>query len=207
MIKKTGNVTWDMLEEELNQAGVPISTAIDNTLLNPTDVLVMHRISAKPYIDILLKYAPKLELSNKTWIARIVSEKGLKQAVPFLISIFEDYKGENIDLWAVGNALYVIDDRASYSAILELCKNPRYGIARQMLMGTLAKMKTKEAYEVLIDCFNDETVRGHAIEAIGKFGDIRAIPLLEKLEVKKGLYEYKARETAIKRLSRKIPKQ
>jgi HEAT repeat protein len=154
----------------------------------------------------LLEYAPKLELADKTWIARILSEKGLKKAVPFLLSIFEDYNGENIDLWAVGNALYIIDNKVSYPAIIEICKNRKFGIARQRLMESLARMKTPEAYRVLIDCLDDETVHGHAIEALGRFGNIDAIPILESLMVTKGLYEYKARETAIKRLKRKAEK-
>jgi hypothetical protein len=73
-------------------------------------------------------------------------------------------------------------------------------------MGTLARMKTMEAYEVILASLNDYTVRGHAIEAVRRFGDTTAIPILEALEVKKGLYEYKAKNTALGRLYRKLNK-
>jgi HEAT repeat protein len=206
MIKKSGNVFWDLLEKELLEAGVPIKNGLDDTPMNPTSVLVNYGISSKPFINIILKYAPKLEIRHKTWIARCLSEKGLKQAVPFLLSIFDDYNGEKIDLWGVGNALYIIDDKASYPAIIEICKNPQFGSARQMLMGTLARMKSPDAYKVLIDCIDDKTVRGHAIEGLGRFGCLDAITVLENLKVEKGLYEYRAKETALKRLRRKIEK-
>jgi hypothetical protein len=68
--------------------------------------------------------------------------------------------------------LSVIDDKASYPAIIEICKNPRYGSARQMLMGILAKSKCPEAYIVLVVCLDDKTVLGHAIKGLGKFGSV-----------------------------------
>jgi len=204
MFKKTVDEYMDLLEKELLDAGVPIKNGVDDKPMNPTSVIVNFGISAKPFLNIILKFAPKLEMHNKTWIARCLTEKGNKQAVPFLLSIFNHYNGEKIDIWAVGNALYVIDDKASYPAIIEICKNPKYGIARQMLMGTLARTKSLEAYMVLIGCLDDKTLRGHAIEGLGKFGCLDAIPILESINVEKGLYEYNARETALKRLKRKM---
>jgi hypothetical protein len=202
MIKKTGDEFMDLLEKELLDAGVPIKNGLDGKPMNPTSVIVNYGISSKPFMNIILKFAPKLDMRNKTWIARCLSEKGNKQAVPFLLSIFNDYNGGKIDLWAVGNALYIIDDKASYPTIIEICKNPKFGTARQMLMGTLARTKSPEAYKVLIDCLNDKTVRGHAIEGLGRLGYLDAIPILEGLDVEKGLYEYKARETALKKLKK-----
>ena len=73
-----------------------------------------------------------------------------------------------------------------------------------MLMGTLARMKTKTAYDTLLCCLNDITTRAHAIEALGRFGDVNAIPVIEALDVKKGLYEYKAKNTALGRLYKKL---
>ena len=206
MIKKTGDEYLDVLEKELLDAGVPIKNGLDGLPMNPTTVLVNCGISVKPFVNIILKYAPKLEIRKKTWIARCLTEKGNKQAVPFLLSIFDDYNEEKIDLWAVGNALYIIDDKGSYPAIIEICKKSKFGKARQMLMGTLSRAKSPEAYKVLIDCLNDKTVRGHAIEGLGRFGSVEAIPVLENLNVEKRLYEYKAKETALKRLREKLEK-
>lgn len=204
MIKKTGDEMMDLMEKELLDAGVPIRNGLDGTPMNPTSVIVNYGISSKPFLNIILKYASTLEMRQKNWLARCLTEKGNKQAVPFLLSIFKDYNGEKMDLWAVGNALYIIDDKTSYPKIIEICKDPKYGTARQMLMGTLAKTKSPEAYKVLIDCLDDKTVRGHAIEGLGRFGCVKEIPILESLNVKRGKYEYKARETALKKLKRKM---
>lgn len=206
MFKKTGSKYRDLLEEELFKAGVPMKDNVDGEPMAPTVVLINYPVSSKPYLPIILKYVSYLDIKDKAWIARVISEKGLKQAVPFLLSIFDEYKGEQIDLWAVGNALYVIDDKSSYPKIIEICKNGTFGSARQMLMGTLARSKMPEAYKILVDCLKDETVRGHAIEGLGRFGNIDAIEILENLNVKKGYYEYKARETALKRLKCKVEK-
>lgn len=198
----------DELNNELAKAGVPTNyTGKSKEPMTPLSALVNGPFSVKPYVKILLKYGPCLEPRDKTYVARALSEKGVREAVPFLLSIFKDHPDPNRnDLWAVGNALSIIDDKESYPAILELCKDKRYGVARQMLMRTLAKIKTEEAYETLVNCLNDPTVKAHAIEALGLMGNIKAIEVLEGIEVKKGLYEYRAKETALKRLRRKKEK-
>jgi HEAT repeat protein len=199
---------FDELNKELFRAGVPSNYKTKNSdtqALSPIDALVNGPFSSKPYVDIILRYAPLLELSEKCFIVRALSEKGNTRAVPFLISLFQEYD-HKCDFWAVGNALQHIDDKNSYNAILDICKNRNYGISRQMLMFTLAKMKTHEAYTVLIESLNDETIRAHAIEGLGRFGNIEAIPILKKLQVTKGKYEVKAKITALKRLNKKLNK-
>jgi FOG: HEAT repeat len=189
------------LNTQLKAAGIP--ECINGKKLSPVDALVSGGLSSKPYQDIILTHFDSFSIEEKTWAARMLSEKGLIAAVPYLLSVFHEYTGQKIDLWAVGNALSIIDDPQSYNEILIICKDSKYGHARQMLMSTLAKMKTEEAYSVLLDCLFDDSVRGHAIEALGKFGDIRALNILESLDVKRGYFEFKAKETAIKRLKKK----
>ena len=192
------------LYQKLLSAGLPrVNSKFGHGELSPLDVFVNGGVLSTPYADILLEYAPRLNKSDRVWLARAFTVKGLKKAVPYLLSLFNEFDKEE-DFWAVGNALYVIDDKASYPSILSICKEVRYGSSRQMLMGTLARMKTREAYEVLLASLNDKSVRGHAIEAIGKFGDTTAIPILQALEVEKGQYEYKAKNTALRRLDRQL---
>lgn len=194
------------LHQKLLNAGLPrVNSKFGYGELSPLDVFVSGGVSSVPYVDILLEYAPRLNKSDRVWLTRVFTVKGLKKAVPYLLSLFNEFD-EGEEFWAVGNALYVIDDKASYPSILSICKEVRYGSSRQMLMGTLARMKTREAYEVLLASLNDKTVRSHAIEAIGRFGDTTAIPILEGLEVEKGLFEYKAKNTALRRLYRKLNK-
>ncbi|MCH2192735.1 HEAT repeat domain-containing protein [Kordia sp.] len=69
-----------------------------------------------------------------------------------------------------------------------------------MLLSILGRSKDKEAYKVLIDCLSDDQLKGHAIAALGQFGNVAAIEILEKIKVEKGKYEFKAKLTALKRL-------
>lgn len=197
---------YEELYKELAEAGAPSDYRKyeSSNICSPLDALVNGPYSAKPFARIILKHANGLEAGGKAFCARVLTEKGLTEAVPFLLSLFDEYDLSEIDLWAVGNALYIIDDKKSYSAILEICKMSRHGAARQMIMGTLARMRTDEAYECLIQCLQDNNLKAHAIEALGRFGRVDAIEVIEKLEVKKGLYENKAKITALKRLRKKL---
>lgn len=200
----------DNLNNALAQAGAPTKYkhfAWDKDPLSPIDALINGPFNKKPYVRIILDYAAKLEPREKAYVARVFTEKGANEAVPFLLSLFHDYSPDEMDLWAVGNALFFIDDKHSYPEILAICKDRTKGIARQILMGTLARIKSPEAYQVLIDSLSDQTIKAHAIEALGRFGNTDAIPILEKLDVKKGLYEYRAKITALKRLKRILEKE
>lgn len=188
------------LHTELNKHGIEDIEAFDETF-GPVTRLVNSELSSKPYVDILTKYLGKLKRNEAGMVVRALTEKGNKKAVPALLDMFNN--GHDIDLWTVGNALYVIDDKNSYDEILKLCQNKSFGMARQMLMGTLARMKSEKAYEVLIECLSDSTVKGHAIEGLGRFGNPEALDILKKIEVKKGKYEFKAKRTALRRLERK----
>lgn len=176
---------------------------------DPVEILVNMPVDAAPYADILLKYAQRLtDPKEIQFVARTMMQKqGFRHAVPWLLSLFENYPGNGLnksDLWAIGYAIYTIDNEDQYSDVIKLCKKKKYGRGRQMLMGTLARSKRKAAYDLLLKLLHDPWLRGHAIEAVGRFGNPDAIPLLERLEVKKGLYEYKAKQTALRRLRRKL---
>lgn len=196
---------YDKLNNELKNAGVPDSTFLGE-IRTPIGTLVNSRLSSKPYVDILLKYISKLHDNEQEMVVRALTEKGLKDVAFVLIDLLKKSNSSNYRLWTIGNALYTIDDKSSYSEIITICKNRELGEARQMLLGTLARTKKKEAYDVLLDCLTDPTVRGHAIDALGRFGNPEAIETLESIEVVKGKYEYKAKQTAINRLTRKIKK-
>ncbi|MEO0527944.1 MAG: HEAT repeat domain-containing protein [Bacteroidota bacterium] len=111
-------------------------------------------------------------------------------------------------LWAVGNALCEIDDKESYTQIIEICNNSALGISRQMLfLKTLPKIKNPKAHEVLLEGLTDKNVRGHALDGLGKLGNTAAIGTIEKIEVEKGKYEFKAKERALKKLKKKNSRQ
>lgn len=55
-------------------------------------------LTAKLYVHIILSHARTTDLHDKCWVARTLAEKNLKEAVPFLLSIFYDWNGEPWDL-------------------------------------------------------------------------------------------------------------
>jgi len=195
---------YDQLNAELRKSGVCNNDLFDKRL-NPVEFLTNSKISSKPFTEILLKYLPLLNGNERDMVIRALTEKGNDKAVPYLLEIANNPKEKDeLQLWTVCNALYIIDNTEIYNEILNICKEPRVGIARQMLLGILAKMRTKEAYQLLVELLNDSKLKGHVIEALGKFGDPKAIEILEKIQVEKGKYEFKAKVIAINRLNKKL---
>jgi HEAT repeat protein len=193
---------YDRLNKELKVAGVPDHVYMGR-IGEPIDTLVNTKTSSYPYLNTLIGFLDKLSGNELEMVVRALTEKKNKEAVPYLLKIYErnNELSEN-NLWAVGNALYTIDDNKYYPEVLKLCKNKKLGIGRARLIGILARMKTKEAFDILIDGLTDPNIKGEAIEALGRFGDISAIPILEELSVDRHKYEFKAKNTALNRLNR-----
>ncbi len=199
---------YDKLNIELRKAGVPDQIFMGNRG-EPIDTLVNTKTSSYPYLDLLISYLPKLSKdgNRQEMVVRALTEKKNKKAATHLIKIFKNRGGlTEHNLWAVGNALYTIDDRNTYPEIIELCKDETLGIGRSKLMGILARVRTEEAFNILVNSLSDSNVKGEAIEALGRFGDPRAIEILENTQVEKNMYEYKAKKTALKRLIEKQKK-
>ena len=188
---------FDELNKELIDAGLTCGEFMDEKL-SPISTLVNAKTSAKPYRLILTKYLHLLESKELEMVIRALSERGMKEVSEVFVKFFnKDKEIKGLDFWALGNALSIIDDKNGYSDIMKICKNPDFGRSRQMLMTSLRIIKTEDSYEILLDSLTDESIRGHAIEQLGKWGDKRALPIIEKLDVKKGLYESKVKNKAI----------
>lgn len=195
------NEVLDQLNNELLEAGAPSEPSCFSTLLTPIETLVNRPISARPYVDILLKYLPRADNRTKEFIAIAMTEKGLTAASKSLLDLFKhDPTLEEPQRWIVGKALYTIDDPDSYPEILKICTQRKYRSSRAMLLHTLTKIKTEHAFNVLVNCLDDPTVRADALESLGRFGDSRAIVYIEKTEVREGLKEFDAKKAALERL-------
>lgn len=199
---------YQKLNIELSNLGVP-DYEFHKEIGLPIEALVNTKASSKPYVDTLLEYLPKVDGNEKEMIVRALSEKGIKRAVPHLIQMFRESDNySDLFLWAVGNALSEIDDKESYPEIIEICNNSGLGVSRQMLfVKTLPKIKNPEAFKVLLNGLNDKNVRGHALDGLGKLGNVSAIGEIEKTKVEKGKYEFKAKERALKKLKKKNSRQ
>lgn len=195
--------SYRTLNNELQSAGID-NKAIGRTDLEPCEVLVNTKISAKPFREILISYLSILKGNELEMVIRALSEKGMKDVSWRLVSILKNEKEfPDLDLWTVGNAISIIDDNDCYSQVLEICKSKKLGSSRQMMMTTLRRIKTTESFELLLSCLKDESVRGHAINELSKWGDKKALKPILNTKVRKGLFEEKARKKAIVKLSKK----
>lgn len=83
--------------------------------------------------------------------------------------------------WAIGNALSIVDVGGFEKQIIELCRNSRYGRARQMIVFGLGRLRDPQAEETALELLADEDVKLHAIIALGKMKSKRALFELERL--------------------------
>ena len=191
---------YEELNIKLREAGVDNITILGKEY-DPVESLVNSNISSKPYLNILLEYLPKLNNNQQEMVIRAMSEKHNKEATPILIDILKNAKDlSTFNIWAIGNALYIFNNKNYYQDIIQLARKKELGIGRQMLISLLPKIKTEESFQALLKSLNDKDLKGHAIEGLGKFGDQRASVVLKNTEVEKGKFEYHAKKIAVRKL-------
>jgi len=200
------------LTNKLIEAGVPqeASKQVNGVSLeinHPINVLINTDIDASQYSEILIDYAPKLSQPNEieAVIRCMTQPSGFEDALPWLISLFQQYPDNGLSLgllWVAGNAIAVINNKEYYQEVISICKKSEYGDSRQMLMGMLSKIRTDKAYQVLIENLSDQSVKGQVIEALGMFGRVDALPILKSTSVETGKYEHKALKKALHHLSK-----
>jgi len=205
---RRGSVAYRALRSRLIEAGVPgiyrvVVTGRTVEIACPVDALVDTGISALPYEDILLESAPLLRGEELRMVVQVLTERGMKRAGPFMVSLFRS-RPESSLLWDAANALRVIRDKRTFSDVIHFAADRRFGCARHMLMGLLATIRTDAAYEVLVECLSQDDERSYAIEALGRFGRPEAIPLIEALDPHPRLSAYRAKRTALRRLRKKL---
>lgn len=94
-------------------------------------------------------------------------------ATPALIEAFrvlpasDDPEGTGLR-WAIGNALEVLADKSLLDELIEIARDRRYGLARQMVVLGLARPRDERVIPILISLLDDEDVQGHAALALGK---------------------------------------
>jgi hypothetical protein len=96
---------YDRLNNELRQAGVPDREfMLEKT--DPIDTLVNTNMSSRPFLEILLKYLPRLTGNEQEMVIRALAEKENKGAIPFLEKILADREKIPIHvIWATEFAL------------------------------------------------------------------------------------------------------
>jgi HEAT repeats len=155
---------------ELSASGYPVQSL---DLLARSD-------ASKGAVPILVKWLPKITNSRvKESIVRALSVPWAKGSAEreLLAEFCKTPSSENQGLkWAIGNALEVLSGDDVFDDIVELVQDNRHGIARQMLVMALGKIKNPRAVNVLISLLDDEDVVGHALIGLRKLNAVEARP-------------------------------
>ncbi|WP_439263441.1 HEAT repeat domain-containing protein [Nocardia sp. JW2] len=108
----------------------------------------------------------RLSLTN----ALNCSESRNTAAVPALIGQFEHAKPASARVrWAAGNALYKIPaGKECFDQLAAIAADRGFGADRQMVVAWLGKSKHPDALAIAIAQLDDETVQGHALDALAK---------------------------------------
>lgn len=118
------------------------------------------------------RYAPVLKHPSNPWDGNKMLEPSEKEK--------QSYPSFSL-AWAIGNALAIVDIRGFERQVVELCSNPEYGAARQMVVLSLYRLGNSEAEDTALHLLSDEEVGLHAVMALGKMKSKRALFELEKL--------------------------
>ena len=86
--------------------------------------------------------------------------------------------------WAIGSTLATLAGPSDADAIIEILRESRHGIARQMLCDALVRTRDHRRADVLLDLIDDDDVAGHAISALRRISDRDRVAehMLPKLE-------------------------
>lgn len=139
----------------------------------------------EPAIPILLHWLSLINIRNlKEEIITCLSVPWTgTRATEYLIQEFKNTAvSDHYYAWTVGNALSIVDVKGREKEIIQLCRNPKYGMARQMMVMNLHRLRRfPEAEETALDLLEQDDVKLHAIIALGRMKSKRALFHLEKL--------------------------
>jgi HEAT repeat protein len=157
-------------------------------------------------IPVLLHWLPLIHIRNlkDEIIACLAVPWTGNRATEYLIQEFKDTAvSDPYSAWAIGNALSIVDVKGHETEIIRLCRNPNYGMARQMMVMNLHRLrKFPEAEETALDLLEQEDVKLHAIIALGRMKSKRALFQLEKLLTEKRPHIRKEARKAITKIMR-----
>ena len=159
--------------KEWNEAAAPLMAELVSSGYDVKSLDLLARSDAyKDAVPILVKWLPKITNSRvKESIVRALSVSWARLgAVTALLTEYRNTPdSENRGLkWAIGNALEVLASDKIFDDIVELVQDKRHGIARQMLVLALGKMKNPRAVDVLICQLDDDDVVGQALTSLKK---------------------------------------
>jgi hypothetical protein len=171
----TDDASAARLLADYRQAGGPGST-IPEIFERGTDSTTVIEVLAGWLVELETRW-PGNETQGRN-LARVVLSNALGNkaarkvpaAVPALISQFDPDKEINPDTrWAAGNAIDTIPAGIQYfEQLAAIAADRSFGAQRQMVVDWLGKSRHPDAAAVAVAQLDDETVQGHALEALAR---------------------------------------
>jgi len=184
-------INKEQLLEEVKSYGYEINTIDDLKKIGSKD---------KRLIPLLLdKIRDSDDVSDKEFLIRCLGVKGFNEVIP---AIMQEYRRtENQFLkWAIGNTVYLIEDRNVIPDVIEIVKDKKNGMSRQMFILYLGKTRDEKALPVLKELLHDNEVAAHTIRALSEYKMPELVSILEPFTKHKSTLIRKESQRAIKKL-------
>lgn len=139
-------------------------------IINSVNELLKLSHKEREFVPYLLELLDDLsDETDKEFVVRCLGVKGFTEVIPKLLAEFKSAKN-NYYRWAIANSINIIHSTTIEKELIELSSNKKYGTGRQMLVLSLGEYKSDLSINCLVSLLNDEDVRGHALQALGKCG-------------------------------------
>lgn len=122
-----------------------------------------------------------------------------------LVDLFRDPRLADRPLlrWTIGSTLAELDVEPMADELLAIAADVGQGMARQMIVASLGRLRSRDPVPLLMGLLADETVAGHAATALGEAGASMALgPLRAFAEAGKG-WKRKAALAAIAKIEKR----
>ena len=148
-------------------------------IINSVNELLKLSHKERELVPYLLELLDDLsDETDKEFVVRCLGVKGFTEVIPKLLTEFKSAKN-NYFRWAIANSINIIHSMTIEKELIELSSNKKYGTGRQMLVLSLGEYKSDLTLNCLVNLLNDEEVRGHALQALGKCGNHEVLSDIE----------------------------
>lgn len=148
-------------------------------IINSVNELLKLSHKERELVPYLLELLDDLsDETDKEFVVRCLGVKGFTEVIPKLLTEFKSAKN-NYYRWAIANSINIIHSMTIEKELIELSSNKKYGTGRQMLVLSLGEYKSDLTLNCLVNLLNDEEVRGHALQALGKCGNPEVLSDIE----------------------------
>jgi hypothetical protein len=176
--KRLAEAEWPLVTA-LNDSGVQVKSVSDLVNTKRADPLAI------PVLTAHLRYPYPWPI--REGIARALTTKSAgNDAYTALVREFKQLpesqeNDQNQFKWALGNAISIVADKNNFDEIVDLVRDKRHGITRDMMVLRLPRLEPHKAVPVLIELLADDEVAGQAVIALGKLKAYEARKGIERL--------------------------